>query len=261
MRCCTATAGLLLCLLAAIAQAKSAALPADPDGAWRNYLARDTGIEADYQFPHAQCFRRSALVHQLPETLLLAVARGESNFEASARSRANAHGVMQIQWPGTAQHLGITRLSALYDPCTNIDAGTRYLKELLERYDGNLHLSLAAYNYGPGRIKPGATSIPSGATWYSAYIFRHLGFVLGDRRNATNAPSLYSDVGRSVLLSFGEPYRAAAFVQRLDTLGGDIQVDWFREGVGQFDVVLTYASKEEYTASARQLRAAGFPVR
>lgn len=251
---------LLLSLLATSAQGKTAGLHRDPDGAWQNYLARDTHIEADYQFPHAQCFRRAARAYDLPETLLLAVARGESNFEATARSRANAHGVMQIQWPETAHHLGIFRLSALYDPCTNIDAGTRYLKELLKRYDGNLHLSLAAYNYGPGRIKPGATSIPSGATWYSAYIFRHLDFVLGDRRNAVNAPSLYSEVGRSVLLSFGEPYRAAAFVQRLEALGGDLQVDWFRQDVGKFDVVMTYANKEEYTNGARLLRAAGFPV-
>lgn len=91
-------------------------------------------------------FLVAALEYGLPESLLLAVARGESDCEARARSRANAHGVMQILWPDTAKHLGINRLSDLYEPCTNIDAGARYLKELLARYDGNVHLALAAYN-------------------------------------------------------------------------------------------------------------------
>ncbi|MCH8136086.1 MAG: transglycosylase SLT domain-containing protein, partial [Proteobacteria bacterium] len=74
-----------------------------------------TALEPAYRFPYSTCFSVAALEHDLPETLLLAVARGESDFEATARSRANAHGVMQILWPGTAKHLGIHRLSELYD--------------------------------------------------------------------------------------------------------------------------------------------------
>ena len=232
----------------------------DPRAAWQRYLARETSIDPDYRFPHANCFRAAARSHRLPETLLLAVARGESDFNATARSRANAHGVMQIQWPETARHLDIHRLSDLYDPCTNIDAGARYLKELLARYDGDLHLTLAAYNYGPSRIPKNAVTIPSGATWYSAYIYRHLDYVLGDRRNDPVAPSLYSDVGRSVLVSFGEPYRARAFVERIETRVPNVKLDWFRKGVGRFDVVLTYDDKEEYTASAQLLTRAGFPL-
>ena len=234
--------------------------PDDPRLAWQRYLQRETTIEPDYRFPHANCFRAAARSHGLPETLLLAVARGESDFNATARSRANAHGVMQIQWPETARHLDIFRLSDLYDPCTNIDAGARYLKELMARYDGDLHLTLAAYNYGPSRIKQNAVSIPSGATWYSSYIYRHLNYVLGDRRNDPVSPSLYSDVGQSVLVSFGEPYRAAAFVDRIETLAPGLRLDWFRKGVGEFDVVLTYDGKEEYSASARLLTQAGFPI-
>lgn len=251
----------LLCVTdIAAARSTDSTLTEDPGSAWRQYLARDTQIEPDYRFPHAQCFRSASRAHGLPETLLLAVARGESDFNATARSRANAHGVMQIQWPETARHLGIFRLSELYDPCTNIEAGTRYLKELMARYDNNLHLALAAYNYGPGRIKKAAVTIPSGATWYSAYIFRHLNYVLGDRRNNPVVASLYSDIGHSVLLSFGEPYRAAAFVERMEARGENLKLDWFRKGVGKFDVVLTYNDKDEYSASARRLRNAGFPI-
>ncbi len=155
--------GVLLTLLALTADATRS--DAELDSAWASYSKNRTHLEPAYRFPHATCFGTAAIQYNLPETLLLAVARGESDFEATARSKANAHGVMQILWPGTARHLGIHRLSELYDPCTNIDAGARYLKELLGRYDGNLHLALAAYNYGPRRIATDGSNIPSGATW------------------------------------------------------------------------------------------------
>lgn len=246
-------------LLAAAPVATAADAHVDPDVAWRNYLRNDTGIAPSYRFPHADCFRVAAATHGLPETLLLAVARGESDFEPAARSRANAHGVMQILWPTTAKHLGIYRLTELYDPCTNIDAGARYLKELMLRFNGNLHLALAAYNYGPEKISADPHDIPSGARWYSAYIFRHLGYVLGDRRRDRRAGEhLYSELGRSTLVSFGEPYRAAAFVESLESSAPQLRLDWFRQDVGKFAVVLTYEDREQFAVSARLLEQAGF---
>ncbi|NCF71948.1 MAG: transglycosylase SLT domain-containing protein [Gammaproteobacteria bacterium] len=229
------------------------------DASWRNYTANQTATAPAYTFPHATCFRAAALEHDLPESLLLAVARGESDFVETARSRANAHGVMQILWPGTAKHLGIHRLSDLYDPCTNIDAGARYLQELLKTYDGNLHLALAAYNYGPGRISRNADTIPNGAVWYSGYIYRHLGYVLGNGVSSKPPPdTLYSALGQSTLLTFGEPYRAEAFIERLEKQTPDISLDWFRRGTGEFEVVLTYADRQEFDRSARQLASSGF---
>jgi hypothetical protein len=233
----------------------------NPDLAWKHYLESDTGLEPRLRFPHASCFRASAARYRLPETLLLAVARGESDFEPTARSKANAHGVMQILWPTTARHLGIHRLSDLYDPCTNIDAGARYLKEMLNRFDGNLHLALAAYNYGPERIDANRDRIPAGAEWYSAYIFRHLGYVIGDSGvRASGSRSLYSELGHSTLVEFAEPYRAAAFVERLESRAPEVQLDWFRKGVGRFSVVMTYADKKEFDEHAGQLGRAGFPL-
>lgn len=229
------------------------------DRAWRDYLMNDQNLQPSYRFPHTTCFRAAAAEHDLPETLLLAVARGESDFEATAKSRANAHGVMQILWPTTARHLGIYRLTDLYDPCTNIDAGARYLKELLAGYDGNLHLALAAYNYGPERISTTGVGIPPGAEWYSGYIYRHLDYVLGDRnRSRSPGEHLYSDLGRSTLLSFAEPYRAAAFVARLEQDAPELRLDWFRKGVGKFVVVLIYRNREEFARSASLLSRAGF---
>ena len=257
------TAALLSFFLLTAASAAAVKDSTDPNMAWQNYLDNDTHIEPSYRFPHANCFRVAALTHELPHTLLLAVARGESDFETTARSRANAHGVMQILWPTTANHLGIKRLSELYDPCTNIDAGARYLKEMLTQYDGNLHLALAAYNYGPQRIPSNADVIPSGAEWYSAYIFRHLNYVLGNR--PSNRPGkrpagehLYSQLGRSTLLSFGEPYRAEAFVTNLEQRAPDLRLDWFRKGVGKFAVVLIYEDREDFDRSAGLLQQSGF---
>ena len=75
-----------------------------------------------------------------------------------------------------------------------------------------------------------------------------------------STPSLYSDIGRSVLVSFGEPYRAAAFVERIENRTTGLKLDWFRKGVGKFDVVLIYDDKDEYSTSARLLTQAGFPL-
>lgn len=234
-------------------------IPADLEGAWQTYAERQSHIEPAYVFPHSSCFAAAAAEHGLPLTLLLAVARGESDFEPTARSRANAHGVMQILWPVTARHLGIDRLSELYDPCTNIEAGTRYLKELLGRYEGNLHLALAAYNYGPNRIPVDASHIPSGAEWYSGYIYRHLAYVLGDGNATTiGAAALYSDLGQSTLLTFGEPYRAIAFIERIESAAPELDLDWFRRGTGEFEVVMSYADREEFNRHSARLRQAGF---
>ena len=233
----------------------------DLDAKWAQYASGQTSLEPAYRFPHSTCFKAAALQYGLPETLLLAVARGESDFEPTARSKANAHGVMQILWPDTARPLGIHRLSELYEPCTNIDAGARYLQELMARYDNNMHLALAAYNYGPSRISTSGHNIPSGAAWYSGYIYRHLNYVLGEGTNRKPVPdTLYSDIGQSTLLTFGEPYRAQAFIDQLEGKTQNLSLDWFRRGTGEFEVVLTYASREEFDTSARQLRRAGFRI-
>lgn len=127
---------------------------------------------AHASIPYASCFARSAADYALEEDLLIAVSATESNWNANARSHANAHGLMQIQWPGTAKHLGVRRVSDLYKPCTNIDLGARYLRELIDSFDGDEKMALAAYNYGPTRIRK-AKSLPSGALKYIAQVDKH----------------------------------------------------------------------------------------
>jgi soluble lytic murein transglycosylase-like protein len=103
-------------------------------------------------YPYRGCFDIASTRHNIDLDLLLAVASVESNWDADARSNANAHGVMQIRWPLTARHLGAGRVAELYNPCLNIDLGARYMSELAKSYKGDTRLMLAAYNYGPSRI-------------------------------------------------------------------------------------------------------------
>ena len=152
----------------------------DYGATWKAYLDNDTNLEPSKIYPYEHCFRQAAQKYDVPLTLLLALARGESDFNPRAKSSASCYGIMQIQWPGTAGDLGFNSIKELYDPCKNIRAGARYIKMLMDRYDGDVHLAVAAYNYGPGRISKGALSsdIPQGANWYSGYVYHHLQQVL-----------------------------------------------------------------------------------
>jgi hypothetical protein len=237
-------------------------VPADLDRAWQQYLASDSNRDPAADYPHEKCFRQAALAHDIPVTLLLAVARGESDFNPRAISSANALGLMQILWPGTARHLGITRKSDLFKPCINIDAGARYLNELMRHYDDNLHRTLAAYNYGPGRIPVNQSSIPKGAKWYSGYIFRHMRTIL-NRENPkaqSNSKDLNQSERKLPLITFSTPYRAEAFVARIEQHHPGVQLAWFKTSTSRFEVVMLYGSKDDLTRGRSLLAQAGFRV-
>lgn len=87
--------------------------------------------------------------HSVDADLIASVIAVESNFDPKAVSRKNARGLMQLL-PETAERLGVKNI---FDPQENIDAGTRYLKELLQKYNNDLVLTLAAYNAGPERVQ------------------------------------------------------------------------------------------------------------
>jgi Transglycosylase SLT domain len=106
--------------------------------------------------PYAEFIADSAEAHGVAPELVASVIAVESNFNPNAVSWRSARGLMQLM-PETAARLGVVNV---FDPKQNIEAGTKYLKELLLRYKGDLALTLAAYNAGPDRVEQYKTVPP-----------------------------------------------------------------------------------------------------
>jgi len=87
--------------------------------------------------------------YRLDPDLVNSVIKAESGFNARAVSPKGAQGLMQLM-PGTASQLGVPNA---FDPQANVEGGTKYLRELLERYNFDLVKALAAYNAGPLRVE------------------------------------------------------------------------------------------------------------
>lgn len=133
--------------------------------------------------PFGEFVAAAAARYGVDAELITSVIAVESNFDPKAISRKNARGLMQLL-PETAARLGVKNI---FDPQENIDAGTRYLRELLQRYKNDLPLALAAYNAGPerveqyGRVPPYAETVS-----YVRRVKRHY-----DQRKASPSPETH----------------------------------------------------------------------
>jgi soluble lytic murein transglycosylase-like protein len=173
------------------------------------------------KYPYQSCFEIASRMHDVPLDVLLAVAATESAWNPDARSHANAHGIMQIQWPGTARHLGVTRVSELYNPCLNIELGARYLRELMDRNGGDLSRALAAYNYGPSRIQ-GLDVLPSGASRYVDVVGTHRERI---RRGAADA-TRRAEQAQGPMMTFAHVARARRYAETLNARIASAEFSW-----------------------------------
>ncbi|MEY9865903.1 soluble lytic murein transglycosylase-like protein [Peribacillus sp. B2I2] len=110
--------------------------------AYTNNESSETGTN------YNQIISQAASLYNLPEKLIKSVIKQESNFNPEATSYAGATGLMQLM-PATARSLGVDDPS---DPEQSIMGGSKYLSQMMARYDGDIKVALAAYNAGPGNV-------------------------------------------------------------------------------------------------------------
>ena len=122
----------------------------------------------------AETIRAAARRHDVDPALIEAMIEAESAWDPRAVSRTGAQGLMQIM-PATARDLA---LISPFDPIENVRAGTAYLRQMLDRFEGRVELALAAYNAGPSTVTAYAGVPPYPET--VAYVRRVLRLWLGD---------------------------------------------------------------------------------
>lgn len=202
---------LVVTLLSAIIVSPSDALASgyiyvykQPDG---NYLFTDRGVvRKNYRLVrrlispsgHASCtgvsttsmlsqtraythsIEKIALADHLDPLLISAIVSVESCYDAHAVSSAGARGLMQLM-PTTAKQMGVQQL---YNPKSNLDAGMRYFKSLMNQFSDNVRLALAAYNAGPAAVIKyhGIPPYPQTEV-YVARVMRHYRYLLSDPSN------------------------------------------------------------------------------
>jgi soluble lytic murein transglycosylase-like protein len=122
--------------------------------------------------PVEKSVQLAAAKYNLSPELIRGVIRAESNFRADAVSPAGARGLMQLM-PETAKDLGVTNP---FDIQQNIDGGSRYLRQMLDRFGGDLKRALAAYNAGPGAVEQFNGDVPFSETrQYVQRVLRYSG--------------------------------------------------------------------------------------
>lgn len=157
------------------------------DGRFRRVLSdrsvrRSTAASAAF---YESLIRTASSRYNVDADLIRAVIKAESDFNATARSRKGAMGLMQLM-PDTAR---LHNVVDAYNPEENVEAGVRHLRMLLDRYRGDLELSLAAYNAGSGAVERHAGIPPFAET--QEYVRRVLSFYASYRGEGAQLSSIF----------------------------------------------------------------------
>ncbi len=191
-----------------------------------SYLTTTTTLE--------DIFNRAAQTYGVDVNLLKAIAKQESDFDVNSTSHSGAQGLMQLM-PGTAAELGVTDA---YDPEQNVMGGAKYISGLLEKYNGELTLALAAYNAGSGNVAKYGGVPPFAET--QNYVKKVMGYYTGGVTlpNETVTTAVPTD-SSSQESSFESPELAAA----LTAIAFGIDAGQAQKAVSVADEIFTY---EEY---------------
>lgn len=119
-------------------------------------LRHITTVQARRLATYAPAIQEASRRFQVPVELICAVILQESGGNAQAVSHCGARGLMQLM-PGTAKRMGVANS---FNPVENVMGGTKYLRNLLDRFDGNISLALAGYNSGEGNVAKYGNRIP-----------------------------------------------------------------------------------------------------
>jgi len=210
---------------------------------WTKFMKNSDKIHISGNYPYLDCFKKSAKKYNLPLPLLLAIARGESDFNPKAVSIANCYGIMQIKWPITAKDLGIKRKEDLFNPCLNIDAGARYLAWLIKKYNGDLYFAISAYNVGPARVTK--NFVPKNGRQYASYIYQHLQYIITKK---------YQRLQKLLLLEFTYYRNALIVMNYLKEKLKDVRMDIFKSEKYTYDIYILYSSEKELKRAIKSLQ-------
>jgi hypothetical protein len=140
--------------------------------------------------------RRAARVHRVDPLLIKAIIKTESGFNRYAVSSKGAQGLMQLM-PATAKYL---KVKDPFDPWDNIYGGTKYIKRMLKRFNGDIRLSLAAYNAGPTRVarQKGIPRIPETIAYVGKVIRQYKAYKKGGKRRGYSRVPLTASIPTSI---------------------------------------------------------------
>jgi len=177
-----------------------------------------------------QIFTEASQKYGVPQKLLKAVAKAESNFNTKATSKKGAAGIMQLM-PATAKSLGV---DDPYDAKSNIMGGAKYLRENLEKYDGNVELTLAAYNAGSNNVSKYGGIPPFKET--QEYVKKVMGYMEeGDESPALSGSSDTSQININYFSSPSsqESSQTSDFISALQSLMGQTDITDSDDSVSQ----------------------------